>query len=73
VEVTNTFKIAAENVPERYIVLDKGSLKLPSMAFKPGKWEKYILTRQLSQRLMPKKVKILITFIFPPILKQLII
>jgi len=55
VEVTNTFKVAADYVPKRGIIFDGESLKLPSMAFKPGKWEKFILTRQLSQRLVSKK------------------
>jgi hypothetical protein len=53
--VTNTFKVAADNVPKRDIIFDRESLKLPSMAFKPGKWKKFILTRQLSQRLISKK------------------
>jgi len=35
--VTNTFRVAADNVPKREIIFDRERLKLSSMAFKPGK------------------------------------
>jgi hypothetical protein len=48
--VTNTFRVAADNVPKRDIIFNKERLKLSSKAFKPGKWEKFILKRQFSER-----------------------
>jgi len=57
--VTNTFRVAADNVPKKDIIFDREGLKLSSMAFKPRKWEKFIIKRQLSQRFILKKWKYL--------------
>jgi hypothetical protein len=48
--VTNIFRVPADNVPIRDISFYRERLKLPSMAFKPGIWINFILTRHLSKR-----------------------
>jgi hypothetical protein len=70
--VTNIFRVAADNVPTRDIIFDRERLKLSSTAFIPGVWENFVLTRQLCQGRETdfEKVRILLTFTFPPILNQ---